>query len=456
MRAVAYVRISELTDATTAPERQTNEARRWVEAHNGELVAIEEDLDVSGFKTGIDRPALLRAIERIERREADTLVVWRLDRLARSIVTFHEVLRRVEAAGGRLVSISESLDFSTPAGRMVASVLASFAEFESASISSRVKAAQDHLRSIGKWRGGRRPFGWRPEPAPDGKGHVLRLDPDEAPHLLEAARRVLAGDSPWSIATDMNRAGVKTAQGEEWTNATVRQMLGRPGVYGRDGEEPLLTKADWIEAQKALRSRPAPARAVASRTALLPKVQCGKCGSRMGMTTKRGGASKKRYLLYVCTNSRPGAVCGLSASADRVEETAVEKLLAIIGPLPVFTPADEVVDTAAEERAEIEAALERLEEDRYIGNLFNGEDGTERYRKLYASLTGKLESLPRPTVQHTETTIPLGITFNEAWEKTTSFEERQELLEAMPLTVVVQPGQIGRRFNPDRVEIRLE
>src|SRR4029450_8271918 len=85
-----------------------------------------------------DRPELHRLLDQL--RAGDTLVVWKLDRLSRSLKDVLHILERVEAAGARFRSLTEAIDTSGPAGRMLMQMLGSFAEFERAMVRERTRA----------------------------------------------------------------------------------------------------------------------------------------------------------------------------------------------------------------------------------------------------------------------------------------------------------------------------
>ena len=100
-----------------------------------------------------DRPELLRLIDHL--REDDVLVVWKLDRLGRSLKDLLVILEKVDARGAGFQSLTESVDTTTAAGRMVMAMLGAFAEFEREMIKERTKAGLDHARSEGRIGGGR-------------------------------------------------------------------------------------------------------------------------------------------------------------------------------------------------------------------------------------------------------------------------------------------------------------
>lgn len=100
-----------------------------------------------------NRPELHRLLDHL--RPGDTLVVWKLDRLSRSLKDFLLILERVEQSGATFESLTEKIDTHSPAGRMVMQMLGSFAEFERAMIRERTKQGLEYARSQGR-KGGRR------------------------------------------------------------------------------------------------------------------------------------------------------------------------------------------------------------------------------------------------------------------------------------------------------------
>src|SRR3982750_3802989 len=99
-----------------------------------------------------DRPELHRVLDQL--REGDTLVVWKLDRLSRSLKDLLHILERVEAVGARFRSLTEAVDTTGPAGRMMMQMLGSFAEFERAMVRERTRAGLRAAREAGR-QGGR-------------------------------------------------------------------------------------------------------------------------------------------------------------------------------------------------------------------------------------------------------------------------------------------------------------
>lgn len=116
MRVVGYARLSRATEEITAIVRQRQAIADTARARGWELVGIEEDNDVSANRTRLNRPGLNAARERLARDEADAVLVWKLDRLARSVVDFGLLFD----SGLQIISCTESLDTTTAMGRAMA------------------------------------------------------------------------------------------------------------------------------------------------------------------------------------------------------------------------------------------------------------------------------------------------------------------------------------------------
>lgn len=101
-----------------------------------------------------DRPALHKMLDQL--REGDVVVVWKLDRLSRSLKDLLVIMERIDQAGAGFKSLTEAIDTTTPAGRMMMQMVGSFAEFEREMIRERTKAGLDAARAEGRI-GGRKP-----------------------------------------------------------------------------------------------------------------------------------------------------------------------------------------------------------------------------------------------------------------------------------------------------------
>ena len=163
MSVAIYVRVSKGRGQDTAS--QEPDLRRWAEAR-GEPVAWYRDRQTG--KT-MDRPGMARLIADVEAGQVRTVAVWRLDRLGRTAKGLTALFEDLRERGVNLVSLRDGLDLATPAGRLMANVLASVAAYETEVRAERIHAGLEVARARGQHLG-------RPKGA--GKGVRSKVTPD--------------------------------------------------------------------------------------------------------------------------------------------------------------------------------------------------------------------------------------------------------------------------------------
>ena len=150
MRAALYARVSTANNGQD-PEMQLRELREYCQRRGWTVADEFVDVGISGAKE--QRPQLDRLIAAAHRRRFDSVVVWKFDRFARSVSHLLRALETFKALGVEFVSLSEQLDTSTPAGKMVFTVLAAVGELERSLIAERVRAGLRNARAKGKQLG---------------------------------------------------------------------------------------------------------------------------------------------------------------------------------------------------------------------------------------------------------------------------------------------------------------
>jgi DNA invertase Pin-like site-specific DNA recombinase len=143
-KAAIYIRCSTLDQETGLQE---NELREFAERRGWEY-QIFTDRGQSGAKDS--RPALNQLLQQLRRKKFDVLVVWALDRLARSLRQLLTISEECKALGVDLVSLKQNIDTTLPAGRLTFQVLGAVAEFEREMLRTRVVAGMAQARRVGK------------------------------------------------------------------------------------------------------------------------------------------------------------------------------------------------------------------------------------------------------------------------------------------------------------------
>jgi DNA invertase Pin-like site-specific DNA recombinase len=146
MKVAIYARVS--TNNGQDPEMQLRELREYCERRGWTVLREYVDAGISGAKE--KRPELDRLVADAHRRHFDTVVVWRFDRFARSVSHLLRALETFNALGIAFVSLSEQVDTSTPAGKLVFTVLGAVAELERSLIAERVRAGLRNARAKGR------------------------------------------------------------------------------------------------------------------------------------------------------------------------------------------------------------------------------------------------------------------------------------------------------------------
>lgn len=158
-RALILGCLSRMTDATTSPERQEQDCRRYCEANGMTVAGVASDTDVSGSIDRLDRPALGPWLKD-RTSEFDVVVASKLDRVGRNARHIHALTNYQSDLGKSLRWLDNYVDTSTPMGRMIVFVMATVAEMELDEIKSRNKGAAQHNIQAGKYRGGLPPMGY--------------------------------------------------------------------------------------------------------------------------------------------------------------------------------------------------------------------------------------------------------------------------------------------------------
>lgn len=146
MKIAIYARVS--TNNGQDPEVQLRELREYCAQRKFEIYGEYVDVGISGAKDS--RPSLNRLMVDVKQRKVDAVLVWKLDRFGRSLRHLVNALAELEAVGVAFISYKDSMDLSTPAGRLMFGVIAAMAEFEKGIIQERVRAGLRNAKAKGR------------------------------------------------------------------------------------------------------------------------------------------------------------------------------------------------------------------------------------------------------------------------------------------------------------------
>ncbi|MCO5305050.1 MAG: recombinase family protein [Microthrixaceae bacterium] len=301
---------------------------------------------------------------------------------------------------------------------------------------------------------GRRAYGWNY----DMTEHV----PEEVARIHEAAERVLAGESVWSICTDWNTQGVPTVTGRPWTitsiltSGRIAGLREHKGVVVAKGQwEPIITE----EQHQALVVALAPKRAKPRKGRTYPLtslMRCGLCGGRMRSLQREGGRRT-----YACRKGPGLDGCGrVSIRAPELEQYVRDLICGMLAD-PVTRAAMARLDTGDEDEGD-GSLLESLREiderrQRLIDLYTDGDIDRASFRTRKDRLDDEAREVEAQIANRTGTRARRGPrTYEElvaAWEER-GIDFQRRLIEALLHPIVVNPARSRKRaFDPGRLEI---
>jgi site-specific DNA recombinase len=227
MKVAIYARVS--TEGQRERETiqiQLEFAKKYCDLHKHEVISIYADDGVSGAVPMERRPEGARLLDAARLRRFDAVFFYRTDRLARALSVLVATVERLRSYGIVVQSMTENFDTSTPAGELSFNVLASFAQFERASIHERTVQGRERNARNGKFPGGNVPFGYRVE------GGRLVVNEPAAEVVRDMFRLYLEGRRTVWIASHLTAHGVPRPS--NWVKpGSTRQTVWNPSVISR-------------------------------------------------------------------------------------------------------------------------------------------------------------------------------------------------------------------------------
>lgn len=228
MKAIIYRRVSTDTQAErgVSLEAQLDKMRAYCALHDLEVVA--EIADPGESAKSLNRPGIRQAVAMLRNQEADCLVIYKLDRLTRRLADWTYLVENLfNEKGAALMSVTDSIDTRTAAGRMVLNMIVTVAQWERETISERVRTAMQHKKANGATFGGKRTAQpankWQPTPEDEAVVlEVLRANPGASLRTLADALNA-RGVQRQAVAVKEER-GLRTKPGK-WHAATVARFL---------------------------------------------------------------------------------------------------------------------------------------------------------------------------------------------------------------------------------------
>jgi site-specific DNA recombinase len=222
-QAIGYIRVSTEKQANEGVSLEAQEAKivTWCKANGYELVKVYVDAGISGKRMDT-RKELLAALASLKKGMA--LVSYSLSRLARSTKDALAIGEAVAKKKADMVSLTEQIDTTTAAGKMMFQMLSVLAEFERNLVAERTTNALQHKKRTGQKYTNQTPYGFEAI-----EGRLVQVQ-QEAEIVAEIQASRTGGNTLQSIADSLNTRGIPTKTGKQWAPATIHLLLKRSSL----------------------------------------------------------------------------------------------------------------------------------------------------------------------------------------------------------------------------------
>jgi site-specific DNA recombinase len=405
-----WIRVSTEDQARgDSPEHHEKRARLYAESKGWQVREVYHLEAVSG-KAVMQHPEAKRMLEDLKQGNISGLIFSKLARLARNTKELLEFSEIFNANNADLISLQESIDTSTPAGRLFYTMIAAMAQWEREEIADRVSASIAIRAKLGKPISGQSPFGYR------WVDKVLVPDPVEAPVRKLIYELYLEHKRMKTVARILNESGYRTRSGSEFSHMAVQRLITDPTAKGlrranyttRSSDkkawaikpkeewiytkcEPIVSEELWEQCNAILTDLGSKRKPRAKKTVNLFSglVSC-QCGTKMYVPS-----NSPKYTCSACRNKIP---------TGDLEEVFHEQLKTFFfSPLEVTNYLSQA-DRTIKEKEELLASI--LEEERktrydmdkvyklYLDEAISSEGFRERYKPLEDRLKQILEGVP--------------------------------------------------------------
>lgn len=330
-------------------DAQYESCEKYIQIHDHEGWNIVQDkYEDGGFSGGtVERPALKRLLADIQARKINIVVVYKIDRLSRSLLDFLNLMKVFEEHEVSFVSVTQNFDTSTPMGKLMLNVLLSFAQFEREITGERIRDKIASSKRKGMWMGGVTPLGY------EVKDRHLHIKEDEAASvrmifdyfIMLKSVTMLVQQLPEMDIFSKKRISKNGREigGTKLDKGSIYKILNNPIYIGKirhkdniyDGKhKPIISEETWEKAHKIIKESPRE-RSISTKrktkAVLCGVLRCGGCNSSMTPchTKKKGG---KLYRYYGAVNYRKGNCpdCPVKqVTASEIEAVVLHQLKSI-------------------------------------------------------------------------------------------------------------------------------
>ena len=448
---------------TLDAQREAAEAFVNSQRHEG-WVPLQQKYDDGGYTgANMDRPALKRLLADVESGLVNCVVVYKVDRLTRSLLDFSRIIEVLDKKGVTFVSVTQQFNTTNSLGRLTLHILLSFAQFEREMISERTRDKMSAARRKGKWVGGNPVLGYDVAP----QGGAIVINPAEAQRVREIFGLYLELGSLIPVVEELDRRGWRM---KAWTTREGRPAGGKPiaknnlynmltnliytgkvrygGTVYEGEHERIIDDDTWNRLQSTLsRNGRRGGRNIGNKHGALLKglVRCASCDCGMIHTYVNKETRLYRYYVCVTAHQRGWSQCETrSVSAPALEGAVLDQLRGIgRNPTVLRSVLREIEDRRQRDarriqlaKAEIETELERISQEMGVVARTDGSTPsvTDRLAVLQDSATHLNKRMPEVLSQiariEAETADPKEVEaalqeFDPLWEQLSTWEKER-------------------------------
>jgi DNA invertase Pin-like site-specific DNA recombinase len=299
-------------------------------------VVLREQYDDGGVSGGtLERPGLKALMQDIEEGLVDVVVVYKIDRLSRSLADFAKLVEVFDRTGVTFVSVTQQFNTTTSMGRLTLNILLSFAQFEREVTAERIRDKVAASRKKGIWMGGVPPYGYRVE------NRKLIIDEEKAEHIRWIFARFVEIGSATELARQIDQRGLLTPNGNRIDKKYLYRLLNNRAYIGEavhkgesyPGEhEAILDRVIWDKVHTILQESPhkRAANTRAETPALLKGLIYGPDGAAFSPTHTRKRGKLYRYYVSQSILKHGAGSCPIGrVTAGEIETAVIDQVRAV-------------------------------------------------------------------------------------------------------------------------------
>ncbi|MBD9529487.1 recombinase family protein [Paracoccus sp. PAR01] len=374
LRCAVYTRKSSeerLEQEFNSLDAQREACEAYIASQRSEgWVALRERYDDGGISGGtLERPALTRLLADVEDGLIDVIVVYKIDRLSRSLMDFSKLVEAFDRNHVTFISVTQSFNTTTSMGRLTLNILLSFAQFEREVTAERIRDKVKASRMKGIWMGGVPPYGYTV------KDRKLVVIEDKATEVRWLFDRFAELGSATELAREVTKRGLRTSRGNPFDKKYIYRILSNRAYLGEalhkgdsyPGEHAaIITHEAWDRVHAILQVSPRQraARTRAQTPALLKGLIFGPDGAAFSPSHTRKGARLYRYYTSQTVLKHGAGACPVGrVPAGEIEAVVIARLRAVFRQPEIVAGTIRALrdQDAGVTEAEVVAALQRID-----------------------------------------------------------------------------------------------